>query len=140
MRWTQPHQTQSTWLRFLGLGATLSLVIVGFLLFHDRFSASATKYILKTSEKPPLECPSAVTNTSDWAFHAQRDANDHGLSDEQCRKAFPRLFVELDKAGEGRRERKIGSREVNEVEVGDGMVRAVVYDGEVSFCIAVPWG
>ena len=132
MRWTQPAQTQKSWLRFLGIGATLSLLIVAFLLFHDRFSASATKYILKTTDKAPLECPSAVTNTTEWEFHALRDANDHGLSDEQCRAAFPKLFVELDKSAEGRRERKITSKEVNGMSVEDGMVRAIVQDGEVS--------
>lgn len=132
MRWTQTQKTQTTWLRFLGIGAILSLLIVAFLLFHDRLSTSAATYILKPTSKPPLECPSALQNTTDWEFLAKRDANDHGLSGEQCRKAFPKLFVELDKAAEGRKGRKITFKEVNEVQVEDGMVRAAVQDGEVS--------
>ncbi|KAK1142104.1 hypothetical protein N8T08_008187 [Aspergillus melleus] len=131
MRWTQTNQTRTTWLRFVGIGAILTLLIVAFLLFSDRLSTSATKYILKTADKSPLECPSAVSNITQWEFHTQRDANDHGLSDEQCRVAFPKLFVELDKSAEGRKEKKIMFQEVNGVSVEDGMVRAVVQDGEL---------
>lgn len=63
----------------------------------------------------------------------ERDGDNHGLSGEQCRAAFPKLFVEIDKSVRARGEKKISFKEVDSRPVEDGMVRGVIHHGEVFF-------
>lgn len=61
----------------------------------------------------------------------ERDGDNHGLSDEQCRLAFPKLFVELDKSASLREGHRIMFKEVDSLQVEDGMVRGIIHHGEV---------
>ncbi|KAB8068400.1 glycosyl transferase family 90-domain-containing protein [Aspergillus leporis] len=129
MRWSQG---QSSRLRFLGTGAMCSLIAVTFLIFGTRYSAEDAKYALKTSIKQsPLICPSTSRNDSTWQFEAKRDGNNHGLSEEQCRSAFPKLFVEIDKSASVRENNHIQFKDVDGVTVEDGMVRGIIDQGEL---------
>lgn len=135
MRWQQTQST-STWARFLGTGALASLAIITFLGFEGRFSNDVTKYALKSSMIPPSKDGSfghCANETEKWEFAVGRDANNHGLSEEQCLAAFPKLFVEVDKAGEARENNSVKYKELDELVVEDGMVRGMIYNGEVSF-------
>jgi hypothetical protein len=55
----------------------------------------------------------------------------HGLSDEQCQLAFPKLFVEVDKSASLKREARITYKDLDSREVEDGMVRAIIDQGQV---------
>jgi hypothetical protein len=134
MRWPQGQQTP--WTRFAIPGAAISLLIVTFLVLGSQYSTDYAKYALKNSLKtippsPHSHCTS-TNRTEDWEFVVQRDADNHGLSDERCRVAFPKLFVEIEKTAALRRERQITFKEVDDVVLVDGMVRAAIWGGEVS--------
>ncbi|PKY07178.1 hypothetical protein P168DRAFT_324613 [Aspergillus campestris IBT 28561] len=132
MRWQQPQP--STWARFLGTGALVSLAIITFLVFEGRFSNDVTKYALKSSMIPPPKDGSfgrCANGTEKWEFVAGRDANNHGLSEEQCLAAFPKLFVEADKSVEGRKANLVKYEELDELVMEDGMFRALIYNGEL---------
>lgn len=60
-----------------------------------------------------------------------RDGSNHGLSEEQCRSAFPKLFFQIDKSIALRQDKPITFRELDSREVDDGMVRAIIDRGEV---------
>ena len=129
MRWSQG---QSTRLRFLGTGAVCSLIAVTFLIFSTRYSAEVAKYALKAPVKQsPLSFPPTCRNDSSWEFQVEKDGNDHGLSEEQCRAAFPKLFVELDKSASFRESNPIQFKDVDSMTVEDGMVRGIIDHGEV---------
>ncbi|PGH14653.1 hypothetical protein AJ80_05834 [Polytolypa hystricis UAMH7299] len=68
----------------------------------------------------------------DWEFDTGRDAQNYGMSRTQCRKAFPKLFVELEKVVEARGGKKIGFEELEEREWREGMVRGLVHRGQLS--------
>ena len=79
--------------------------------------------------RPPKPCGPVPVDES-WEFQAWRDAENYGLSDEQCEAAFPKLFVEIDKAI-GRRRTNITFEDLDSQKQLDGMVRGMVYNGEV---------
>lgn len=126
------HLFQSQPLRLLATATLLSVLTITILLW-SKDSDNAGKYIIKTPTKqntPQTQtCPPPTDEQ--WAFDPARDANNHGLSDEQCRLAFPKLFVEIDKSADERRNTSITYKEIDSTEIEDGMVRAVVYNGEV---------
>ncbi|GFF47325.1 O-glucosyltransferase rumi homolog [Aspergillus udagawae] len=131
MRWTQG---QTPWTRFLVPGAAISLIIVTFLILGSQYSTDYAKYALKNSLKtipPSPHCTSINRTDADWEFQVQRDGDNHALSDEQCRIAFPKLFVEVEKTAALRKERLITFKEVDDVVVEDGMVRAAIWRGEL---------
>jgi hypothetical protein len=89
----------------------------------------------------PLEAATERLNTGqakdgeEWSFVASRDANNYALNSEQCLAAFPKLFAEIDKSVAQRREANnpITFGEINSRrELGQGMARAMIYQGEVS--------
>lgn len=122
--------------RFLATGALVSLSILAFLLYANQSPLSASRYILKTHRpNTQSQCPQSTygsTRNESWEFVVERDGGNHGLSGEQCRAAFPRLFVELEKSALLRRERGFSFRDMDSREVEDGMVRAIIDRGEVS--------
>lgn len=133
--------------RFLAVGALFSLVTLTFLLLNTRRSRDLTsQYILKTP-RPVSHCPPSSstqplpnnTNTHNqleaWEFHVGRDGNDHGLSEEQCQIAFPKLFGEIEKSAALRSQDLISYEELRGREIEDGMVRCIIDRGEV--CIIV---
>lgn len=121
-------------LRLLATATVLTILTITILLW-SRDTDNAGKYIIKipTKQTPPQTQPCSPSPSPDkpWIFDPARDANNHGLSEEQCRIAFPKLFVEIDKSANERWNRTISYKEIDSIEIGDGMVRAVVYNGEV---------
>ncbi|CAI7594397.1 unnamed protein product [Penicillium manginii] len=127
--------------RFLAVGALFSLVTLTFLLLNSRRSRDLTsQYILKTP-RPGSHCPpssstqllpnSTNTQSQAWEFHVDRDGNDHGLSEEQCRIAFPKLFGEIEQSAALRSQEPISYEELRGREVEDGMVRCIIDRGEL---------
>lgn len=118
--------------RFLATGAVGSLFILTFLLFGIRQSGSSTLYALKTSQpRPQLHCPSLDSANGTWEFIVERDGQDHGLSEEQCRVAFPKLFIEIDKSASLKQGNHISYKELDSRNVEDSMVRGIIDQGEV---------
>lgn len=121
--------------RFLATGALVSLSILAFLLYANQTHLSASRYILKTHRPDPYsQCPSSTFTSTNktWEFLVERDGGNHGLSEEQCRSAFPKLFVEIDQSALLRAEKKFSFKDLDSREVEDGMVRAIIDRGEVS--------
>ncbi|KAJ5641250.1 hypothetical protein N7490_005250 [Penicillium lividum] len=119
--------------RFLAIGATLSLVTLTFLIFQLHPSGDSTRYFLKTSG-PIQHChpiESSALGNGSWEFVVGRDGQNHGLSDEQCRIAFPKLFVEIDKSASLKQENHISYKELDSRNVEDGMVRGIIDQGEL---------
>jgi hypothetical protein len=124
--------------RFLATGALISIFALTFLILGPRSSRdAASRYILKTARPESLsqthcgqDTHTALPNDS-WEFVAQRDALNHGLSDEQCQTAFPKLFVEVDKSVSLKRDARITYKDLDSREVEDGMVRAIIDQGQV---------
>jgi hypothetical protein len=120
--------------RFLATGAVGSLFILTFLLLSIRQSGSSTLYSLKTSQpRPQLHCPSHESANGTWEFVVERDGQDHGLSEEQCRITFPKLFIEIDKSASLKQENHISYTELDSRNVEDSMVRGIIDQGEVSY-------
>lgn len=124
--------------RFLATGALVSLTVLTFLFFASQSRDSAAKYILKThrpdtTSRCPLSSYTSPRNeTETWEFIAERDGGNHGLSAEQCRSAFPKLFVEIDKSAQLKQENRVSFKDLDSREVEDGMVRGIIDRGEVS--------
>lgn len=122
--------------RFLATGALISISVLTFLFFASQTRNSGTRYILKTHRPgtqpqcPPSTCTSTRNET--WQFIVERDGGNHGLSEEQCRSAFPKLFVEIDKSAQLRRETRVTFKDLDSREVENGMVRGIIDRGEVS--------
>ncbi|KAF2709701.1 hypothetical protein K504DRAFT_476956 [Pleomassaria siparia CBS 279.74] len=72
------------------------------------------------------------TTAHDWAFSYRRDGGDYGLREDQCQVAFPGLFEDIQRAKKFRQRReKITERELSSWELTKGMVRAMIYNGEL---------
>lgn len=85
---------------------------------------SATSHVTTASAVEPA--PSGK-----WEFDVEGDANNYGLTDEQCGLAFPKLFLELESSQAKRKGSPITLKEFDSREVTDGMVRGFVHNGEV---------
>lgn len=139
----------SPFIRFLAIGAFLSLSAFALLIFRltrlgsETASTSTwlpghhgTEHHHKHQEEGELSTSSTANahnnSTLNWAFNVTRDQDDYGLTAEQCQIAFPKLFVEIDRSVEMRREKPITPKEFEtNVKVKDAMVRAMIYQGEV---------
>lgn len=123
--------TQRPSLRFLATGAVVSLFVLTFLIFGTSTSRGLTsQYNLKTDSRPQY-CAPPVNASAGWEFVVERDGNNHGLSEDQCRIAFPKLFAEIDKSSLNT-EKRVTYAELNSRVVDDGMVRGIIDRGEVS--------
>ncbi|WEW58614.1 hypothetical protein PRK78_004082 [Emydomyces testavorans] len=85
---------------------------------------------------PPITKSKTESNNGDhlaasWVFVTSRDADDYGLSHAQCRTAFPKLFVEIEKAVLARQGKRIDYQELSSRRLEDAMVKAMIYDGEL---------
>ncbi|KAL5338877.1 glycosyl transferase family 90-domain-containing protein [Aspergillus crustosus] len=138
--------------RFLGAGAVLSLILLTFLLFGRESpyldsDGAGRGYVLKQHGVETTHCTETDKDTTtsetggnatfDWEFDVRRDGDNHGLSEGQCLRAFPKLFGEIDKIVEERtREGGRGLITFQEVDGlardgGDGLVRAAIKGGEL---------
>ena len=64
-----------------------------------------------------------------WNF--TRDARNLLLNDTQCDQAFPDLFHEIDRSVNSRRNHHITRKEIDEVGITRGYIRAMLYDQQV---------
>lgn len=86
-----------------------------------------------------LDCaarPALVANATraqeTWEFDYRRDATNYGLDDDQCTAAFPGLFEDIERAKNFRKGRGLVTpTNLTDFELTKGMVRALIYDGQV---------
>lgn len=124
--------TQRPSFRFLATGAVVSLFVLAFLLHGTGTSSKlSSQYNLKTPPRPQY-CAPPVNSSAGWQFVVERDGNNHGLSEDQCRIAFPRLFAEIDKSSSLRLDQRISYSELDSRTVDNGMVRGIIDQGQVS--------
>jgi hypothetical protein len=69
-----------------------------------------------------------------WVFSYRRDAHDYGLDEDQCQAAFPGLYEDIDRAKRYRKATlgKVTEQDLSSFELTKGMVRAMIYESEVS--------
>jgi hypothetical protein len=69
---------------------------------------------------------------TDWVFSTTRDAQNYGLTEDQCSSAFRPLFAEIDRAVEYRK--AVGNITVEDVDidwVDEGAMRVMIYHRQV---------
>ncbi|KAJ5555792.1 hypothetical protein N7535_008224 [Penicillium sp. DV-2018c] len=124
--------TQRPSFRSLAAGAAVTLILLTFLLFGpDTSRGLSSKYIIKPYPSQKY-CAPPLNSSAGWEFVVERDGNNHGLSEDQCRIAFPKLYLEIDKSSSLRTDKQISYTELNSRTVDDGMVRGIIDRGEVS--------
>lgn len=67
-----------------------------------------------------------VSQADAWTFDWARDADNHGLSEEQCDSAFPELWKEIERSEEYWREKKISAQNIELFKGNDGGVRVLL--------------
>ncbi|KAI9758252.1 MAG: hypothetical protein M4579_003111 [Chaenotheca gracillima] len=72
----------------------------------------------------------------EWVYTYGRDDGDESLTPDQCGAAFPGLFEDVDRAVDRRSNDPITSQELANLKMYKGMVRAMIYEGEL-YVIAV---
>jgi hypothetical protein len=95
------------------------IVVVGLLTLSHPLG-----YLLPTHIRP---LSSSVVNQS-WSFDTLRDANNYGHSSEQCDRAFPGLFDEIDRVVRQRREKHITKAKLTRDQWPAGTVRALIWE------------
>jgi hypothetical protein len=132
--------TQRPSFRFVATGAVVSLFVLAFLVLGNSSHGLSSKFNLKTQSRPyPQNCI-PPSNSSGWEFIVERDGNNHGLSEDQCRIAFPKLFVEIDKSSELKSDKRVSYKELDSRTVDDGMVRGIIDRGEVREALTLDMG
>lgn len=76
---------------------------------------------------PPAETQNVE---STWTFNATRDANNYGLSDEQCTSAFPKLYRDIEQMTARFKDKPITKRDLEEMLLG-AKIHAMIYEGEL---------
>ena len=87
-------------------------------------------------ERPPPVPYIEAPDDANWEFQASRDADNYGLSEQQCKAAFPKLFGEIEKSVASRQLSKITVEDLDSQKWLHGMVRGMVYNGEVLYLSA----
>lgn len=82
-------------------------------------------------ERPPRVPCIQAPDDEKWEFEAWRDAENYGLSDQQCKAAFPKLFGQIENSVASRRISKITQEDLDSQKWLNGMVRGMVYNGEL---------
>lgn len=69
-------------------------------------------------------------NSSPWTYQFSRDANNNGLSQSQCRIAFPDFYKDIESAVASRRGNPV---RLDELEIKDDLclVRVLIFNAEV---------
>ncbi|EEP76529.1 hypothetical protein UREG_01378 [Uncinocarpus reesii 1704] len=108
---------------------TSLLVFVSFVILQ----ADRPRERLSTSWHSPIATGKLVPeiNSTVWRFVTSEHGDDYGLGRVQCRIAFPKLFAEIEKSVSARRGKKIEYEELASRTLEDGMVRAIIYNGEL---------
>ena len=83
---------------------------------------------------PSHHVPASVDDASPyarWEFDPTRDRDNHGLDTEQCTRAFPELYVEIDRAVDQWRHRHITPESIVVPPVNDGFARILIHDQQL---------
>jgi hypothetical protein len=131
--------TQRPSFRFVATGAVVSLFVLAFLVLGNS-SGVSSKFNLKAEPRPYPQTCIPPSNSSGWEFMVERDGNNHGLNEDQCRIAFPKLFVEIDKSSELKSDKRVSYKELDSRTVENGMVRGIIDRGEVCEAFAPDMG
>jgi hypothetical protein len=104
------------------ISGSVLIVVVGLFTLSHRLGYLSLAHIRPLS--------SSVANQS-WSFDTLRDANNYGLSSEQCDRAFPGLFDEIDRVVRQRRGKRITRAELTRDQWPAGTVRALIWEQQV---------
>ena len=122
--------------RYVAAAILLSVTISLYLVYSTDTGRKLTNRPLSHQPKPSLptclqpEVPPESTDAG-WEFKVERDGDNYGLTDEQCQAAFPKLFVELEKSVQARKDNPISYKEFTSRDIEKGMVRGLIFEGEV---------
>jgi hypothetical protein len=84
------------------------------------------------STLPPVgDADKLPTLDPDWRFDFDRDGQNLGLTSMQCETAFPGLFEDVIRAVDVRWETPVSKQELDDIELGHGVVRATIFEGRV---------
>lgn len=129
------------------------LLVVGYVVLGHGWSQTPTPEVLPQSSsgsatedlaaKAVSKPPSTAPQKPRWTFDAQRDRNDHSLSQEQCTQTFPNLYAEIDRAVGFWRARQ-GDKKLSPEQVdlgwsGDGGLKGMIYEGQVGHAAEVQY-
>ena len=87
-------------------------------------SALSTLPLVGDTDKLPTLDPG-------WKFDFDRDGQNLGLTSMQCKTAFPGLFEDVIRVVDVHRGDPISKQELDDIELGHGMVRATIFKGRV---------
>lgn len=135
------------------ISAAVALLTAIILLLNVQHAPKAMRNLVPQISCPPCperDCPKVDSTTSqeaalaaagsaldphasqhDWTYEPNRDADEYGLSIEQCDAAFPGLFQEIDYQIKERRKRPITEEELSRESWPAGTIRLMVYEGQV---------
>lgn len=87
---------------------------------------------LDCNERPFIAANASHVEAERWSFDYRRDGDNYGLDTQQCQDAFPGLFEDIERAkntriGKG----KVTPQDLTSFELSKGMVRALIFDGQV---------
>lgn len=75
----------------------------------------------------------ASEEADNWLYNYKRDRNNYGLDEAQCDSAFPGQYEDIERAVKVRKRwGKVTEADLSSFDLTKGMVRAMVYDREVS--------
>lgn len=75
----------------------------------------------------------ASEEAANWLFSYKRDRNNYGLDEAQCDSAFPGQYEDIERAVKVRKRwGKVTEADLSSFDLTKGMVRAMIYDREVS--------
>lgn len=69
---------------------------------------------------------------NEWRFTFGHDDGDRALDDQDCDTSFPGLFEEISRASQFRGYRVILLEELESIKISNGMVRAIIFNREVT--------
>ena len=107
------------------------LLPAGHCLCHTSVTFDCKTCLDRVDEGEKLQDTAATD--SQWVYRYERDGAEEGLREAQCQSAFPGLGEDIERAVKGREGRPVMVEELNALKMYKGMVRAMVYKGEVDF-------
>lgn len=105
------------------------LLPAGHCLCHTSANIQCSTCLDTLEKSANPQCESNLARN--WVYKYGRDDTNEGLSTAQCTAAFPGLFEDINRAVSLRRNNHIQSEELSSMKMYKGMVRAMIYNGEV---------
>jgi hypothetical protein len=112
------------------------LILILFVYAYTPVNPTSNYYKALKHDEPVLSPPRLSSSEKPvpakaWEFQPDRDAEDYGLTDNQCSSAFPKLFIEIDKAVARRENNPITMEELDSREKSNGLIRGMIFNAEV---------